>query len=185
MIPSSKFSIWVTSWWLAPVSTTASGTPRPSTRRWRLVPLFARSVGLRPKDSWARGALTMELYRLRLRIFIPNRFIISPQSPPRPQRITLYHLRVLRGEKLSSLTLTSISTLSQLHSIPLSSSYSASRAFQRSRKKPANNLFKPSAIRQDAPEDQGASICPSFPPPRCHTVVAPIFTCTKSVRKCP
>lgn len=33
---------------LAPVSWTTNGTPRPSQIRWRLLPSFARSVGLEP-----------------------------------------------------------------------------------------------------------------------------------------
>ena len=38
---SSTTSIWVTSCRLAPVTTSESGTPRASTRRWRLLPFFS------------------------------------------------------------------------------------------------------------------------------------------------
>jgi hypothetical protein len=36
---------WETSWRLASVTTSDKGTPLPSTRIWRLLPFFPRSVG--------------------------------------------------------------------------------------------------------------------------------------------
>ena len=47
MMASSTASICVTSCALAPVTTSDNGTPRPSTRRWRLLPFFSpiRRIG--------------------------------------------------------------------------------------------------------------------------------------------
>ena len=55
----STASNWLTSCLLAPVTTMDKGTPRSSTRIWRFVPFFPRSVGFAPELSLAKGALFM------------------------------------------------------------------------------------------------------------------------------
>ncbi|MDQ1390131.1 MAG: hypothetical protein QOF56_3585, partial [Acidobacteriaceae bacterium] len=45
---SSSGNAWVESWQFAPVSSIATGMPRPSQIKWRLLPRLARSVGFAP-----------------------------------------------------------------------------------------------------------------------------------------
>ncbi len=58
---SRTAAIWLTSCRFAPVTMSDNGTPRPSTRRWRLPWFFPRSVGFAPTASCASGAFIIAL----------------------------------------------------------------------------------------------------------------------------